>query len=457
MKLFGLSVTKAKAPENLRPVASSWGGGWWPTIRESFTGAWQRNIEINHDSVVSFSAVFSCVTLIASDIGKLCLRLTSVNPDLTSTPAYSPSFSPVLAKPNRFQTWNKFIEQWIVSKLLHGNTYVLKERDGRGVVVAMYVLHALRVIPLVAPDGSVYYQLKTDHLSGIPVDDVVVPASEIIHDTMVCLFHPLVGISPIYACGLAATQGIRIQENSARFFGNNSTPGGVLTAPTAISDETAARLKTHWDANYSGMNAGKVAVLGDGLKYEAMAVTATDAQLIEQLKWTAETVCSCFHVPGYKIGVGATPTYANAQVLNQIYYSDCIQSLLENLEALLKDGLALPAPYAVEFDLDGLLRMDTLTLVSTVKDAVGAGIMAPNEARAKLNLAPVAGGDTPYLQVQNYSLSALDKRDQGNPLATPVPTKPTLPAPDEPEPDEAAAQEARDFLEIIQKGLTHAS
>ena len=89
-------------------------------------------------------------------------------------------------------------------------------------------------------------------------------------------------MSPIFAAGLAATQGLHIQSNSATFFKNGSNPGGVLTAPGAISDETAARLKVAWSTNYSGENAGKVAVLGDGLKYEAMAVTATDAQLIEQ-------------------------------------------------------------------------------------------------------------------------------------------------------------------------------
>lgn len=432
MKFFGREVTLTKAAPNLLPVRQ--GGGWWGVIRESFTGAWQQNVEINQDTVLSFSAVFACVTLIASDIAKLRLKLVEQDKYGIWAEVQSAAFSPVLKKPNRFQTRIKFIEQWIVSKLIHGNTYVLKQRDARGVVVAMYILDPCRVTPLVAPDGSVYYQLKRDDLSGIGEDDVTVPASEIIHDTMVALFHPLVGVSPIYACGLAATQGIRIQTNSAKFFGNNSNPGGILTAPGAIGDDTAARLKAHWDANYSGDNAGKVAVLGDGLKYEGMAVNATDSQLIEQLRWTAETVCSCFHVPGYKIGVGTVPTYANAQVLNQIYYSDCIQSLLENLELLLDEGLGLAVAkdgrgaMGVEFDLDGLLRMDTQTLVATVKDAVGAGIMKVDEARAKLNLAPVPGGDTPYLQQQNWSLAQLDKRDI-NAEAKPA-VVPALPAPE---------------------------
>jgi phage portal protein BeeE len=53
--------------------------------------------------------------------------------------------------------------------------------------------------------------------------------------------------------------------------------------------------------------------------------------------------------------------------------------------------------------------------------------MAPNEGRAKFDLKPVKGGDSPYLQQQNYSLEALAKRDaQADPFApaTPPATKP---------------------------------
>ena len=55
-----------------------------------------------------------------------------------------------------------------------------------------------------------------------------------------------------------------------------------------------------------------------------------------------------------------------------------------------------------EFDTENLLRMDSITLVTTIRDAVGAGVMSPNEGRAKLDLKPVKGGKSPYLQQQNY-------------------------------------------------------
>src|SRR5690606_37382997 len=134
-----------------------------------------------------------------------------------------------------------FIESWMVSKLTTGNAYVLKDRDARGVVTRLYVLNPDSVTPLVADDGAVYYRLKGDNLAHI-ADELVVPARDMIHDRMNCLFHPLVGISPLFACGHSALMGQNITRNSAEFFANRAEPGGILTAPGTISQETAARL-----------------------------------------------------------------------------------------------------------------------------------------------------------------------------------------------------------------------
>jgi phage portal protein BeeE len=140
------------------------------------------------------------------------------------------------------------------------------------------------------------------------------------------------------------------------------------------------------------------------------------------------------------VGVGSAPTYNNIEALNQQYYSQCLQSLIENIELLLDEGLELPKPYGTEFDLDDLLRMDTATKVKAAADAVGSGTMAPNEARRRyFDLGPTAGGESPHLQVQNYSLAALAKRDQNSTPVTPGLDHPAA----EPPPsvaDEAAAR-----------------
>lgn len=396
------------ARQALYPADSSTWRWNWPSVLESYAGAWQSNVTIDKTQVSAYWAVFACVTLIAKDIAKL--PATVMQRDRTNGIFQPTSLRQVLRKPNHYQTWLEFAFNWVVCQLLHGNTYVLKERDARGFIAKMYILDPARVTPLIAKDGGVYYQLQADSLAG-QAEAVIVPASEIIHDRMYTLYHPLIGVSPIYACGVGAIQGLAIQDNSAKFFQNMSRPSGILTAPGSISAETAARLKTSWESNYAGSNIGRVAVLGDGLKYEAMSVTASDAQLIEQLKMTGEMIAACYHVPGYKIGVGPMPTVNNTAALNQQYYDQCLQYLVEKMELRLDEGLEIEPPYETWLDLSGLLRMDPQARYQSYNEAIRGGWMAPNEARLQEDMVPVKGGETPYMQQQNYSLAALAERD----------------------------------------------
>jgi HK97 family phage portal protein len=424
MRVFGfdLSLRRAAAGEGVTKAAvpalsmSSVFGGILGYVREGIAGGWQRGVlTASREELTANSAVFACISRIATDIAKLRMRLVELTPDgcWLEVRGASP-FWPVLRKPNHYQTRIQFFVHWLSSKLLYGNTYVLKVRDARGIVTKLFVLNPRCVMPLVTPDGDVYYQLAGDDLPGISAG-ATVPASEIIHDRGLTLFHPLIGVSPLHAAAMAATQGIKIQGNSAQFFANMSRPSGMLTAPGTIDQVTADRLKQNFEENYGGENIGRLAILGDGLKYEAMTIPPEQAQLIQQLDWSVADIARCFGVPLYKINAGPMPTAGNVEALESQYYSGCLQINIEAIEECLDDGMGLHAvterTLGTEFDIDGLLRMDTAALSEALAKQVGAGITKINEARRRINLAPTAGGDTCYLQEQNYSLAALAKRD----------------------------------------------
>jgi HK97 family phage portal protein len=441
-----------KAANYLSPLSAGW---WWPpSIRESYTGAWQSNVTIDNQLVTANWAVFACVTLIAGDIAKMPARVMKYVP--ASLIWEVTKLRPVLRKPNRYQTWPDFIHSWLFSLLLTGNTYVFKERQ-KGITVALYVLSPNRVKPLVAQDGSVYYDLAADNLSDLQ-ENIIVPASEIMHDRINCLWHPLVGLSPIYANGVAAMQALAIQDNSAKFFQNMSRPGGVMTAPGAISDESAERVKATFHANFSGANLGNLLVLGDGLKYEAMTISAHDSQLIEQLKFTGEMICATFHVPPYKLGLGPMPTVNNTAALNQQYYDQCLHPLVDGMERRLDEGLEISNPFAegsseqleVWFDTSELLRMDPATRAAANAQKIGSGVLAPNEGRRDENLPPVEGGDVPFLQEQNWPISVLANRK------LPAEAAPALPAPDEPD-DEEVSEDAKMLADMIIRGLSEST
>jgi HK97 family phage portal protein len=398
--------------------ATSFGGAWRELsgvgfVREPFAGAWQRNMEIEAaPGLTSFSPVYACVTRIASDIAKLELVLRAAEDDGVLDPAAKTSpFWTVLRKPNSYQNRIQFIRYWLICKLLWGNAYAIKVRDQRGIVQSLYLVNPRLVTPLVTPIGDVYYSIAGDQLARIPNGLGAAPASEVIHDRGPTLWHPLVGIPPLYACALSGTLGLQIQRNSAAFFGNMSRPSGILTTAGEIDQATADRYKQQWNENLARGNLGRLAVLGNGLKYEVITQNAEQSQLAEQFGLAAVDVARAFGMPSYKINEGQMPTSNNVAALNQQYYSDCLQTYIEDLELCLDEGLEVPPDYSIEFDLDGLMRMDPATQMDVLAKGVGGTILTPNEARQKTNRRGIAGGDTLYLQQQNYSTAALAKRD----------------------------------------------
>lgn len=426
MRVFGydikrnggsLSIEKAAG---LRPVVP--GQGWHRIIEEVFTGAWQRNMGMVEETALENFAVYACVSRISQDISKIPFVLKRKGEHGIYEEVTNSAYSKVLRRPNRYQNHQQFKENWMVSKLTHGNTYSLKERDARGVVSALYLLDPNRVTPLVGDDGSVYYRLKPDNLSSLGIDgeDITVPASEIIHDRYMPLWHPLVGVSPLVAYASAAQNGLQIQKQSSLFWANAARPSGIIEIPGKPTKEQGEAIKANFQNYFSGDNAGKIAVLADGMVFKPVTVTPLDSQMVEQLRLTADIICAVFGVPKHFV-LGADPTTNNIEALSQSYYSQCLQSHIESMENLMDEGLDVDMnTYSIELDLDQLLRMDTASRFKAHSDAINGGWMAPNEARRKEGMAPVPGGDTPYLQQQNYSLAALGKRDsQENPFGPP--------------------------------------
>lgn len=437
MKIFGWDITLSRK-RDLSPVSSY---GIWhnllSTIQEPFTGAWQQNRPLERPTLLQSSAVFRCVTGISSDIGKLRIKLTRNRGGIWEEITENSPWLPLLRKPNHYQTSQQFVTHWIMSELLYGNAYVAKERDARGVVNALYVLDPCRVTPLISDSGDVYYELKQDNLSLITENSILIPASEIIHDRINPLFHPLIGVTPLYACSGAAQHGSAAQRNAENFFANRSLPGGMLSAPGHISDQVAARLKATFEERFSGANLGRLFVGGDGLTFVPFTMSFEQSQLVDQLKFAVSDVARAFGYPEYKLGGPLPPYSGNMQALTLSYYTDCLHPLIESLEACLDEGLELPNDQGTELDIDNLLRMDSKGLAEVTAALVGGGIEAPNEGRHKHNLPPVKGGDSPYLQQQNYSLEALAKRDaQADPFATKQTAPPAQPTP-QPEPQRA--------------------
>src|SRR5678816_543277 len=149
--------------------------GWWPVIRESFAGAWQRGVTVPVEDALAHPTYWACVTLIAGDVAKIRPKLVEEKGGIETEVERASPYAPVLERPNHYQNRIQFFTYWMLSKLMRGNAYALKARDSRGIVTDLYLLDPLRVRPLVGPTGQVYYACQQDILNDITEASIVIP------------------------------------------------------------------------------------------------------------------------------------------------------------------------------------------------------------------------------------------------------------------------------------------
>uniref|UniRef100_UPI003965CF61 phage portal protein n=1 Tax=Klebsiella pneumoniae TaxID=573 RepID=UPI003965CF61 len=104
---------------------------------------------MRQDTVLSYYAVFACISLIASDIAKMPPRLMRRDSKGVMQEVKSGDIPALYKRPNAFQNRIQFFENWLNSKLCHGNTVALKIRNNAGKITELRLLDWNKVTPLV--------------------------------------------------------------------------------------------------------------------------------------------------------------------------------------------------------------------------------------------------------------------------------------------------------------------
>jgi HK97 family phage portal protein len=421
-----------------RATAPSPGGAlWhWPSNGDRGPpGAWQRNLNSNWlgQELIAFSAVYACINRIASDISKLPPIVYAVDPKTNAkTPQRADYYVQLMNRPNDFQTHGDFMYAFVQSYLMQGNTYVYCRRNRRDEITAMNVLNPYRTTPLIAEDGSIYYRCAEDLLAGIDSGQIV-PARDMIHHRLPLLpGFPLVGVTPIFAAAASSAVGLKILQNSQQFFANAARPSGMLISDVKIADPEAARIRQDFDSAYRGEGIGKTALLSGGLKWEPLTITAQDAQLIEQLRWSVEDVGRVFSVPSFMLGDTSRVSYRNTEMLARMYLQQCLSAHIKAIEERFQAAFEFGPGFAFELDLSALLRTEIDVRYQAYQLALNSGWQSINEVRAQEGLDPIEGGEVPRVQMQYVPI------DEPSTGALP----PTTPGPGPAEPgDEPAPPE----------------
>lgn len=211
------------------------------------------------------------------------------------------------------------------------------------------------------------------------------------------------GVSPaLDALKDVLAEQIQAMKYRRQLWARGGRVSAVLERPVGAprwSDSARENFREDWYAKYtgSGSHAGGTPILEDGMTLNRVDYSATDQQYIEGIQLSFTTVASVFHVNPTMVGVLDNANYSNVREFRKMLYGDTLGPLIAQLESALNSWL-LPMMgdeegIYVEFNVAEKLQGDFEAQSQFFQSAVGRPYMSANEARARLNLRAVDGGD----------------------------------------------------------------
>lgn len=365
---------------------------------------------------------------------------------VTTSPA-----SRVLRYPNSYETWPQFILNVAAAIGFEGEAFAQISRDER------YAINALRLLPkgscspyVDQSTGDVYYSVGANPMMPAGIQ-YLVPARDMIHFRLYTPRHPLIGESPIKAASMALGVNVALSGNQAAFFSRMNRPSGVLSTDTILKRDQIRELRAAFDDQSKSMNAGGIPILAGGLKFQQMAISSQDSQLIEAQRMSIEDVARAFGMPLALVASGDAATGSTEALIN-FWLATGLGALVENLECSLERAFDMGINERVDFKVDSLLRIDFKTRMDGLSKGVQGGIYTIDEAREREQLPKVDGGDQVFLQRQMTPVSLINDLAVTE-LTAPAPAVPE-PEPED-EPEETEDEDEETDVEVVQ-ALTHA-
>lgn len=375
-------------------------------------------VSVTEDTAMQVSAVWACVRLLSETVASLPVnvyRKTDNGRELA--PDFW--FARLMArKPNRYQTKLEFFETMMLNLALHGNAYAKIDRLG-GQIRSIMPLMSAQITPSLLDDGSIAYAYEADGNVDVYAE------SSIWHIKL--YGNGIVGKSPLAfgrnMIGIAQAA----EQVVTNIYTNGGKRSGVLSLDRLLTPEQRDQVR----ANFSTLTTGtdeRLLVLEMGMKFDPVAMSPQDIELLSSRKFQLEEICRWFGVPSVLVNdtSGSTTWGSGIEQLVSGFYKLNLRPYLERIEASVSSNLFSQAEadeYEFEFDFEGLLRSDLKSRIDAYKSAVAGTIMTPNEVRKIEGLPRMDGGDELLSQVNMSPLGKLGQAQAMPQAPAPEPVK----------------------------------
>ena len=197
----------------------------------------------------------------------------------------------------------------------------------------------------------------------------------------------------------------QIESNSFRrqMWHRGGRFNAYLTRPKDVagwSDGAFERFKETWKTSWAGAEAaegGGMPILEDGMEIKTVQFNSRDAQWAESVKLSREDCAAVYHVNPAMIWPGSGQTYASARDNARALYNDCLAPTLmqatDRINMVILPRVGEQRSHYAAYDITIKTEGTYEEKIATLSSAVGAPFLSRNEARAKLDLPAIDGGD----------------------------------------------------------------
>ncbi|MBA4142308.1 MAG: phage portal protein [Nitrosospira sp.] len=356
------------------------------TVNPSWNGAvLLRGGSVTPGRAESLSTVYACVSAISETIASLPLILYKRTDDEgRERAADHPLYRILHEQPNELQTALEFREMMQAMCLLRGNAHAEIKRGYYGQVISLIPLMGDRVATLQLDNGRLAYD----------VTDTKGRVRRLLQDEVFHLRHRsdngLVGVAPITASRETVQLALAERDHGNSTFTNGTRLSGILKFPSKLSPDQRARIGESWASQHAGgANAGKTAILEEGVDFSTASMSMEDAQWLEARQFSVEEIARLFRVPPTIIGDLRHGNYSNSVEMNRVFVVHTLRRHMTMWEQAISSSLLSPAArqvYFAEHNVEGLLRGDSSNRADFYSKGIADGWLTIDEVRKYENL-----------------------------------------------------------------------
>jgi len=386
-----------------------------------YNNATNRNSyeDLARDGYIENPIVYKCVNEISNGVSSVPFKLMRGDQPIEDHPLLD-----LLARPNPTHSGNEYFQKVVSYLLLSGNTYQLRVGPDSQPPNELFTLRPDRV------------QIKTDKHRFMPIAyeyvidgqvksvysiDQITGQSEI---KQTKLFNPVddyMGQSPIMPSASDIDQHNLSAKHNTHLLMNGARPSGAVVykprdevgSMTTLTDGQREQLRSDLQQRFTGTSAaGRTMILEGDFDYKEMGLSPKDMDFATMRSMSAQDIALVFGVPAQLIGIGDSQTYNNMAEARLALYEETIIPLLRHLESDLNEWLVplYGDDLTLMYDIEGIPAITERRRMVTdnILRAVNEGVITRNEARERLNLEPIKGGDEIYIPANLFPIGSTE-------------------------------------------------